>query len=123
MCAPGCDEALQHRARTHADRLGELRSPRRYINLWPVRLFEGVRCPLVDGQGKPRRPDNIDFFVVRENTEGQIMIQESVYSRRGTDRVMKCAYESRAVARAGTGRSRRCNERRLLAGQLRQAAH
>ena len=74
-----------------------------YINLRPVRLFEGVPCPLAG-----RKPGEIDFFVVRENTEGEytnlggvmypgtereIVIQESVFSRRGTDRVMKYAYE------------------------------
>ena len=79
-----------------------------YINLRPVRLFEGVPCPLVDSQGKPRKPGDIDFFVVRENTEGEytnlggrifegtereIVIQESVFSRHGTDRVMKYAFE------------------------------
>ncbi len=87
-----------------------------YINLRPVRLFDGVPCPLVDGQGRPRRAGDIDFFVVRENTEGEytnlggvmyagtereIVIQESVYSRHGTDRVLKYAFE---LAR---GRARR----------------
>jgi tartrate dehydrogenase/decarboxylase / D-malate dehydrogenase len=77
-----------------------------YINLRPVRLFEGVPCPLVDKQGRPRRPGDIDFIVVRENTEGEytnlggtmyagtereIVIQESVYSRFGADRVLKYA--------------------------------
>jgi len=79
-----------------------------YINLRPVRLFDGVPCPLVDAQGKPRKPGDIDYFVVRENTEGEytnlggvmyagtereIVIQESVYSRFGTDRVLKYAFE------------------------------
>jgi tartrate dehydrogenase/decarboxylase / D-malate dehydrogenase len=79
-----------------------------YINLRPVRLFEGVPCPLVDNQGRPRRCGDIDFFVVRENTEGEytnlggvmyagtereIVIQESIYSRHGGDRVMKYAFE------------------------------
>jgi tartrate dehydrogenase/decarboxylase / D-malate dehydrogenase len=79
-----------------------------YINLRPVRLFEGVPCPLVDKTGKARRPGDVDFFIVRENTEGEytnlggrifegtereIVIQESVFSRHGTDRVMKYAFE------------------------------
>ncbi len=79
-----------------------------YINLRPVRLFEGVPCPLVDAKGQPRRAGDIDFIVVRENTEGEytnlggvmyggtereIVIQESVYSRHGTDRVLKFAFE------------------------------
>ena len=37
-----------------------------YINLRPVRLFEGVPCPLAN-----RKPGDIDFYVVRENTEGE----------------------------------------------------
>ena len=74
-----------------------------YINLRPVRLFEGVPCPLAN-----RKAGDIDFFVVRENTEGEytslggtmfagtdreIVIQESVFSRIGTDRVLKYAFE------------------------------
>ncbi len=79
-----------------------------YINLRPVRLFEGVPCPLVDAQGKARKPGDIDFYIVRENTEGEytklggimfegtereVVIQENVFSRFGTDRVLKYAYE------------------------------
>jgi tartrate dehydrogenase/decarboxylase/D-malate dehydrogenase len=74
-----------------------------YINLRPVRLFDGVPCPLAG-----RKPGDIDYFVVRENTEGEytnlggvmyagtereIVIQESVFSRLGTDRVLRYAYE------------------------------
>ncbi|MGF6524906.1 tartrate dehydrogenase [Variovorax sp. PvP013] len=74
-----------------------------YINLRPVRLFEGVPCPLAN-----RKPGDIDYFVVRENTEGEytnlggvmyagtereIVVQETVMSRFGTDRVLKYAYE------------------------------
>jgi tartrate dehydrogenase/decarboxylase/D-malate dehydrogenase len=74
-----------------------------YINLRPVRLFEGVPCPLAG-----RKPGDIDFFVVRENTEGEytnlggimfpgtereVVIQESVFSRHGTDRVLRYAFE------------------------------
>ncbi|EJM95608.1 tartrate dehydrogenase [Herbaspirillum sp. YR522] len=74
-----------------------------YINLRPVRLFEGVPCPLAN-----RRAGDIDYLVVRENTEGEytslggtmyagtereIVIQESVFSRHGTDRVLKYAFE------------------------------
>jgi len=80
-----------------------------YINLRPVRLFDGVPCPLAG-----RKAGDIDFLVVRENTEGEytnlggtmyagtdreIVIQESVYSRHGTDRVLKYAFEL-AKARA-----------------------
>ncbi|HEX6364176.1 MAG TPA: tartrate dehydrogenase [Albitalea sp.] len=74
-----------------------------YINLRPVRLFDGVPCPLAG-----RKAGDIDFFVVRENTEGEytnlggrifegtdreVVIQESVFTRVGTDRVMKFAFE------------------------------
>ena len=74
-----------------------------YINLRPVRLFDGVPCPLAG-----RKPGDIDYFVVRENTEGEytnlggvmyegtdreFVIQESVFSRLGTDRVLRYAYE------------------------------
>ncbi|HEY0955997.1 MAG TPA: tartrate dehydrogenase [Roseateles sp.] len=74
-----------------------------YINLRPVRLFEGVPCPLAG-----RKPGDIDYVVVRENTEGEytnlggvmyagtereIVIQESVFSRFGADRVLKFAFE------------------------------
>jgi tartrate dehydrogenase/decarboxylase/D-malate dehydrogenase len=74
-----------------------------YVNLRPVRLFDGVPCPLAG-----RRPGDIDYLIVRENTEGEytslggtmyagtereIVIQESVYSRFGADRVLKFAFE------------------------------
>jgi tartrate dehydrogenase/decarboxylase / D-malate dehydrogenase len=74
-----------------------------YINLRPVRLFDGVPCPLAG-----RKPGDIDYIVVRENTEGEytnlggvmyegtereIVIQESVFSRFGADRVLKYAFE------------------------------
>jgi tartrate dehydrogenase/decarboxylase/D-malate dehydrogenase len=74
-----------------------------YINLRPVRLLPGVPCPLAN-----RRPGDIEFYVVRENTEGEytalggtmyagtereIVIQESVFSRHGADRVLKYAFE------------------------------
>jgi tartrate dehydrogenase/decarboxylase / D-malate dehydrogenase len=75
-----------------------------YVNLRPVRLFEGVPCPLAG-----RQPGDIDYLVVRENTEGEytsaggilyegtereIVIQESVFSRHGTDRVLRFAFEA-----------------------------
>ena len=80
-----------------------------YVNLRPVRLFDGVPCPLVDQNGKPRRPGDIDYLVVRENTEGEytalggvmfegtereVVIQESVYTRLGADRVLRYAFEA-----------------------------
>ena len=78
-----------------------------YINLRPVRLFEGVPCPLAG-----RQPGDIDFLVVRENTEGEytnlggvmyagtdreIVLQETVMSRFGADRVLKFAFEQAAA--------------------------
>jgi tartrate dehydrogenase/decarboxylase / D-malate dehydrogenase len=74
-----------------------------YINLRPARLFEGVPCPLAH-----RKPGDIDFLIVRENTEGEyssvggimyegteheVVLQESVFSRRGTERVLKFAFD------------------------------
>ena len=74
-----------------------------YINLRPVRLMPGVKCPLVG-----REPGDIDFWVVRENTEGEysaiggrafpgtereFVLQESVFTRHGVDRVLRFAFE------------------------------
>ena len=73
-----------------------------YINLRPVKLMPGVRCPLVG-----REPGDIDFWVVRENTEGEysavggrvfpgtereFVLQESVFTRIGCDRVLDFAF-------------------------------
>jgi len=78
-----------------------------YINLRPVRLFDGVPCPLAG-----KRPGDIDFLVVRENTEGEytnlggvmyagtereIVVQETVMSAFGADRVLKFAFEQAAA--------------------------
>jgi tartrate dehydrogenase/decarboxylase / D-malate dehydrogenase len=74
-----------------------------YVNLRPVRLMPGVQAPLAN-----RKPGDIDFWVVRENTEGEyssvggrmfpdtdreFVVQESVFTRHGTDRVLKFAFE------------------------------
>ncbi|MBL8399247.1 MAG: tartrate dehydrogenase [Candidatus Accumulibacter sp.] len=74
-----------------------------YVNLRPVRLMPGVPTPLVG-----RQVGDIDFYVVRENTEGEysnvggrlfagsereIVCQESIFTRRGVDRIMKFAFE------------------------------
>jgi tartrate dehydrogenase/decarboxylase / D-malate dehydrogenase len=74
-----------------------------YVNLRPVRLMPGVPSPLAN-----RKPGDIDFWVVRENTEGEyssiggrmfpgtereVVIQETVMSRHGVDRVLKFAFE------------------------------
>jgi len=74
-----------------------------YINLRPVKLFDGVPCPLAN-----KNPGDIDMLIVRENTEGEyssvggkmfqgsereIAIQETIMSRHGIDRVQKFAFE------------------------------
>ncbi len=73
-----------------------------YVNLRPVRLFPGVRCPLRD-----KKPGDIDFWVVRENTEGEysriggrsgsgddeVALQTAVFTRKGTDRILRYAFE------------------------------
>ena len=74
-----------------------------YVNLRPVRLMPGVPSPLAN-----RKPGDIDFWVVRENTEGEysaiggrmfggtereVVVQETVMSRIGVDRVLKFAFE------------------------------
>jgi tartrate dehydrogenase/decarboxylase/D-malate dehydrogenase len=79
-----------------------------YVNLRPARLMPGIRSPLVDRQGHPLAPGAIDMLIVRENTEGEyssvggrmyggtereIVIQETVMSRVGVDRVLKFAFE------------------------------
>ena len=79
-----------------------------YVNLRPCRLMPGVRSPLVDRDGKARAAGEIDFYVVRENTEGEyssiggrmyagtereIVVQETVMSRVGVDRIAKFAFE------------------------------
>jgi tartrate dehydrogenase/decarboxylase/D-malate dehydrogenase len=79
------------------------RAFQQYINLRPVRLFEGVRSPLAG-----REPGDIDFFIVRENNEGEyseiggrlyagtdqeMVLQENIFTRRGVDRVLRYAFE------------------------------
>ncbi|NHN85467.1 tartrate dehydrogenase [Acetobacter musti] len=74
-----------------------------YVNLRPVRLLPGVPCPLAG-----REPGDIDFWIVRENTEGEYsqiggrfaegseaegVVQTSVFTRRGTDRIIRYAFE------------------------------
>jgi tartrate dehydrogenase/decarboxylase/D-malate dehydrogenase len=76
---------------------------RQYVNLRPIRLLAGVDSPLKD-----RKPGEIDFFVVRENNEGEyseiggrlyagteleMAMQQTVFTRRGCDRIMRFAFE------------------------------
>jgi tartrate dehydrogenase/decarboxylase/D-malate dehydrogenase len=79
-----------------------------YINLRPARLMPGIRSPLVRRDGSQRAAGEIDMMIVRENTEGEyssvggrmyegtereIVIQETVMSRIGVDRVLKFAFD------------------------------
>src|SRR5690554_250810 len=81
-----------------------------YVNLRPVKLLPGVPSPLAN-----RRPEEIDFLVVRENTEGEystvggrlfegtereVVMQQSVFTRHGVDRVLRYAFDA-AKARRG----------------------
>ena len=74
-----------------------------YINLRPVKLMPGVPSPLAN-----KKPGDINFYIIRENTEGEyssiggkmfpdtdreIVMQETVMSRVGVDRVLKFAFE------------------------------
>ena len=83
-----------------------------YVNLRPARLMPGIRSPLVDRKGQALKPGEIDMWIVRENTEGEyssiggrmyegtereIVMQETVMSRYGVDRVLKFAFELAAA--------------------------
>ncbi|HEV2740585.1 MAG TPA: tartrate dehydrogenase [Candidatus Elarobacter sp.] len=74
-----------------------------YVNLRPVRLMPGITSPLAG-----RNAGDIDFWIVRENTEGEyssvggrmfegtdaeIVVQESIFTRRGVDRILRYAFE------------------------------
>ena len=79
------------------------RSFRQYANVRPVRLFPGIDAPV-----KNFKPGEIDFVVVRENNEGEysniggriytdtedeMAVQQSVFTRRGVDRILRYAFE------------------------------
>ena len=79
-----------------------------YVNLRPAKLMPGVTAPVVRKDGTPRQPGEIDMIIVRENTEGEyssiggrmypgtereIVMQETVMSRIGVDRVLRYAFE------------------------------
>jgi tartrate dehydrogenase/decarboxylase/D-malate dehydrogenase len=74
-----------------------------YVNLRPVRLLPGIRSPLAG-----RKTEDIDFYIVRENNEGEYsqiggrlypgtdeetVIQESIFTRRGVDRILRYAFK------------------------------
>ena len=75
-----------------------------YINLRPVKLYPGVKTPLRD-----KGPEDVDFLVVRENTEGlysgaggilkkntpdEVAVQESINTRKGVERCLRYAFEA-----------------------------
>jgi len=74
-----------------------------YVSLRPVRLLPGIKTPLAG-----RKKDDIDFVVVRENTEGEyseiggrlfagtereVVVQETLFSKQGVDRILRYAFE------------------------------
>jgi len=80
-----------------------------FVNLRPVKLYPGIESPLKD-----KTPDDIDFVVIRENTEdvyaldgtafqpnteNEVAIQPAIYTRRGTERIIRYAFEL-AIKRA-----------------------
>jgi tartrate dehydrogenase/decarboxylase/D-malate dehydrogenase len=79
------------------------RAFKQYVNLRPIRLLEGITTPLSN-----RKPEEINFCIVRENNEGEysevggrlhrgtdieMAIQETVFTRRGCDRIMTYAFD------------------------------
>jgi 3-isopropylmalate dehydrogenase len=74
-----------------------------YVNLRPVKLYDERFCPI-----KGKTPEDVDIVVVRENTEDayagiggilkkgtpdEVAIQEMIYTRKGTERVIRYAFE------------------------------
>ncbi len=79
-----------------------------YVNLRPARLMPGVIAPVVKKDGSPYKAGEIDFYIVRENTEGEyssvggrmfdgtereFVLQQSVFTRTGVDRILKFAFD------------------------------
>ncbi len=79
------------------------RAFKQYVNLRPIKLMKGIESPLAN-----RAPNEIDFIIVRENNEGEysemggriyadtdreMVIQESVFTRQGVDKVLQFAFE------------------------------
>ena len=75
-----------------------------YVNLRPVKLLKGAPCPLKDV-----KREDIDMLVIRENSEGEyagegnwlfrgqpneVVLQTGVFSRKGTERIIRYAYET-----------------------------
>jgi 3-isopropylmalate dehydrogenase len=74
-----------------------------YVNLRPIKLYPGVETPI-----KNKGPEDIDFIVVRENTEclycgvggslkkgtpDEVATQTAIYTRKGTERIIRVAFE------------------------------
>lgn len=93
-----------------------------YVNLRPVKLYPGVDCPL-----KGKGPGDIDFVVVRENTEGlycgaggflrhgtpeEVAVQSSINTRRGVERCVRYAFE--LARRQGRRRVTLCAKTNVL---------
>ena len=101
-----------------------------YINLRPVQLYPGVWTPLKD-----KGPEEIDFVVVRENTEGlytgvggflrkgtpdEVALQTSVNTRKGVERCIRYAFEytrARAARRSAPGRGGRAEKQLTFCGK------
>ncbi|MFN3377135.1 MAG: tartrate dehydrogenase [Burkholderiaceae bacterium] len=79
-----------------------------YVNLRPARLMPGIVAPVVRRDGSARQPGEIDMVIVRENTEGEyssiggrmfegtereLVMQETVMTRHGVDRVLRFAFD------------------------------
>jgi tartrate dehydrogenase/decarboxylase / D-malate dehydrogenase len=79
------------------------RSFEQYVNLRPVRLLKGVPCPLAG-----KKPGDIEYWIVRENcegeysniggriyegTDGEMAMQQSLFTKRGVDRVLRYAFD------------------------------
>ena len=75
-----------------------------YVNLRPVRLFEGMPCPLAG-----REPGEINMLIVRENVEGEysaiggrqyegtaqeMAVQQSIFTKKGIEQIMRYAFEA-----------------------------
>lgn len=101
--AVGCPDTVPDHISLWGSLLKFRRELDQYINLRPARTFAGIPSPLA-GRG----PGDIDFIVVRENTEGEystvggvmfegtsreVVMQQSVFTRYGTERVLKYAFQ------------------------------
>jgi len=99
-----CEYRLKHGRMMPEDGLEAMRRGfDLYVNLRPVRLMPGIQSPLAG-----RKQGDIDFWVVRENTEGEYssiggrifegteretVVQQSTFTRQGIDRILKYAFE------------------------------